>query len=265
MGGGAAAAARAHSPSYLLHFLVALLVISATLAMRSGPDSTLPVASHRPPDLEVGFCNSDGSGFYSEQPVDQLERWNLPFDNGTHLVINWKSSKLVSGRNVSSYLVDVKTSLPVLNMFVGPFGGFPQDVCAPGGSKARNAVNVEDTATKGTCVPYALDAHLRERRTAFEVPGALRTLAKLDVTVTVRGYGSHAPLGRPQESVPAVWWCKKYRKPDSTPRDHGAAQAEDRSAGRKTSRSNANANANGSTSGSSSPWWRKLIPKKTRS
>ena len=29
-------------------------------------------------DLEVGFCDSGGNGFYADQPADQLERWELP-------------------------------------------------------------------------------------------------------------------------------------------------------------------------------------------
>ena len=37
--------------------------------------------------LEVGFCESDGSGFSEVQPADQIERWTLPRDNGTHLEI----------------------------------------------------------------------------------------------------------------------------------------------------------------------------------
>ena len=35
--------------------------------------------------------------------------------------------------------------------------------------------------------------------TAFEVPTALRQLTRLDVEITVRGYGSLSPVGRPEE------------------------------------------------------------------
>ena len=161
--------------------------------------------------LEVGFCDGEGNGFLSEQPADQLERWELPYDNGTHLVINWRNDRRVSGRNVTAYHVDVKTSLPVLNFFVGTFGGFPQDVCAPGGSKARNAVNVEGSA--GTCVPYAKDSYNHPRLTAFEIPAALRKIASWDIVVTVRGYGAHAPVGAPASAaVPCQWWCHKYMR-----------------------------------------------------
>ena len=104
--------------------------------------------------LEVGFCDKNGDGFFRVQPNEQLERWQTPYDNGTHLVIKWKSDRRVSGRNVTSYYVNAATSIPILNLFVGTFGGFPQDICAPGGSKARNAVNVEGSA--GTCAHSAL-------------------------------------------------------------------------------------------------------------
>ena len=56
-----------------------------------------------------------------------MERWDLPYDNGTHLVIDWRNDRRVSGMNVSSYEVTVHTSLPILNWFVGIFGSFPQD------------------------------------------------------------------------------------------------------------------------------------------
>ena len=72
--------------------------------------------------MEVGFCDShSGGGFYLEQPRDQLERWTLPADNGTHLTIPWKPDRRACGLNVSSYFVDVKTSTPVLNFFMAVF------------------------------------------------------------------------------------------------------------------------------------------------
>lgn len=133
------------------------------------------------------------------------------YDNGTHLIIYWRNDRRVSGRNVSAYNVMVQTSIPVLNFFVGQFGGFPQDLCAPGGSKARDAVNVEGSV--GTCVPYAFNSHAQRRHTAFEIPAALRRMAAWDVTVTVRGYGSHSPPGRPKEATPCTWWCHRYQRP----------------------------------------------------
>ena len=170
----------------------------------------LPLAVLAAHTLEVGFCDKNGDGFFRVQPNEQLERWQTPYDNGTHLVIKWKSDRRVSGRNVTSYYVNAATSIPILNLFVGTFGGFPQDICAPGGSKARNAVNVEGSA--GTCAPYSHTAHFDQRLTAFEIPSALRTMASWDIVVTVRGYGSHAPLNLPSEATPCEWWCHKYRR-----------------------------------------------------
>jgi len=160
--------------------------------------------------LEVGFCNSDGSGFYLTQPAEHLERWQRPYDNGSHLVIHWHSDRRVSGRNISSYHVDVKTSVPVFNFFLDQFGGFPQDVCAPEGSKARDAVDVE--GDEGACVPYSRDAHTQPRTTAFPIPVALRSIAAFDVVVTARGWGSHAPIGKPGDATPCTFWCHKYRR-----------------------------------------------------
>ena len=106
------------------------------------------------PTLEIGFCDSNGNGLFKTQPADQMERWALPVDNTSHLVIDWRPDRRVSGRNVSSYHVDVKTSVPVLNWFVGAYGGFPQDLCAAEGSKARSAVDVCVSPGSVQCVPF---------------------------------------------------------------------------------------------------------------
>ena len=170
------------------------------------------------PNMEVGFCDShSGGGFYLEQPRDQLERWTLPADNGTHLTIPWKPDRRACGLNVSSYFVDVKTSTPVLNFFMGIFGSFPQDLCDPRGSKARDAVQVEESESGGTCSPYVSWGCPSSRFTAFEVPSALRQMAKMDVTVTVRAYGTLSPIGSPAKRTPAVFWCHKYRRAMSKP------------------------------------------------
>ena len=164
--------------------------------------------------VDVGFCASDGSGFFLEQPADHLERWNLPYDNGSHLVIDWRPDRRVCGRNVSSYFVDVSTSVPVLSFFARIFGSFPQDICAPGGSKARDAVDIEESV-EAACAPYpaAWDGCQSERQTSFAIPAALRTLSSWDVEVTVRGYGSHAPVGDAAAApTQCTWWCHKYRR-----------------------------------------------------
>jgi len=186
--------------------------------------------------VDVGFCASDGSGFFLEQPADHLERWNLPYDNGSHLVIDWRPDRRVCGRNVSSYFVDVSTSVPVLSFFARIFGSFPQDICAPGGSKARDAVDIEESV-EAACAPYppASDGCQSERQTSFAIPAALRTLSSWDVEVTVRGYGSHAAVGDAKGAPPTdcTWWCHKYRRAAPVGAG-GAGGADDAAAERST-------------------------------
>ena len=175
--------------------------------------------------VDVGFCASDGSGFFLEQPADHLERWNLPYDNGSHLVIDWRPDRRVCGRNVSSYFVDVSTSVPVLSFFARIFGSFPQDICAPGGSKARDAVDIEESV-EAACAPYppASDGCQSERQTSFAIPAALRTLSSWDVDVA---------KGAPPTQ--GTWWCHKYRRAAPVGAG-GAGGADDAAAERGTSR-----------------------------
>ena len=49
------------------------------------------------------------------------------------------------------------------------------------------------------CSPYTRGCTSWSRMTAFEVPTALRQLTRLDVEITVRGYGTLSPVGRPEE------------------------------------------------------------------
>ena len=55
------------------------------------------------------------------QPENQLERWELPIDNGTHLTILWRADKRACGYNVSAYKVDFWTSMPWLNRVASVF------------------------------------------------------------------------------------------------------------------------------------------------
>jgi len=93
-----------------------------------------------------------------------------------------------------------------------------QDICAPGGSQARNAVEVEGDETSGTCSPYPRFC-AEQRRTSFAIPSAMFALTAMDVEVTVSAFGSHAPVDRPDERVEGTWWCHKYRKRRDS--DHG--------------------------------------------
>ena len=52
-------------------------------------------------------------------------RWPL-----ADLVVNWTPARWACWHNVTTYLVDVKTSSSALNHFVDLFGRMPQDVCA---------------------------------------------------------------------------------------------------------------------------------------
>merc|ERR1712078_556002 len=82
-------------------------------------------------------------------------------------------------------------------------------MCDPRGSKAREATS----ASAPTCSLYEKSCEKNERLATFIVPRALRKLTLLDVEVTVRAYGSLAPLGKPQEKGErVVHWCHKYRK-----------------------------------------------------
>ena len=200
-------------PNFLAQTSLPPLVAPLPRDLTSSSSGVIGRAAQRDSNMQVGFCDSNGHGFYLEQPRDQLERWAMPIDNGTHLTIPWTPDRRSCGLNVSSYWVDVKTSTPVLNFFMGVFGSFPQDLCAPGGSKARDAVQVSEEAA-GTCSPYGWGC-TTPRTTAFEVPAALRQMTKMDVSITVRGYGSLSPLGRPHERTPCTFWCHAYRRAPS--------------------------------------------------
>ena len=84
-------------------------------------------------------------------------------------------------------------------------------LCAPGGSKARDAVNVQGSA--GTCTPYEADSHREQRQAAFEIPSVLRRLASWDMQVSARGYGTVHPIGKPEQVTRVTWWCHTYRGP----------------------------------------------------
>jgi len=205
--------ARLHEIDYMKSFLCGLCEADCDRPIVPMPGwASLTLLNAALASMEVGFCDDNGDGFYMQQPANHLERWQLPRDNGTHLLIQWKIDRRMANRNVSSYMADVKTSVPVLNLFVGTFGGFPQDICAAEGSKARNAVKTHEAVRHPTCSPYAWDAASVQRSTSFEIPDALRLMASWDVSVVVRAYGSHAPIGQPEAAVPCVWWCHTYRR-----------------------------------------------------
>ena len=177
-------------------FLIALLSFLVGF-LAPGTYNAAPSSAGQVQRFSVGFCNSDGSGFFDVQPDDQIERWQTPRDNGTHLEIDWKLAPRACGQNVSAYIVDVKTSTVFLNFFVDLFGRFPQDVCNLEGSKARTAVALEDGRPPNPCTPYPSFCGSTQRQTTFEIPKVLVHLTRLDIDVTIRAYGSYGPLNRP--------------------------------------------------------------------
>ena len=126
--------------------------------------------------IEIGFCDSAGNGFFTEQPADQLERWSLPKDNGSHVVVHWSAAKKACGLNITSYLVDVSSSLPLLDHATRFFGAFPQDICA-GDSKARKTVG-RKTVTKKPVTRTTV-----AKKTVTKKPVAKKTTAKKTAVV----------------------------------------------------------------------------------
>ena len=163
--------------------------------------------------VEVGFCDGGGHGFLPIQPIDQLERWALPVDNGSHLVINWRPDRRVCGLNVTSYFVGFASTLPLLDAAANIFGGFPQDICSPQ-SVARQSVAINGEANlPSTCSPYPLGCSALPRTSVVAIPQSLRALARFDVQVSIRAWGSVGPTGNPTaHSTPVTFWCHKYRR-----------------------------------------------------
>ena len=165
--------------------------------------------------IAIGFCDDNGDGFSTVQPAHHVEQWQLPVDNGTHLVIHWRPLRSVCGLNVTQYHVDVRTSSPFLNQFVAIFGKMPQDVCAPG-SIARGSVAVDNVQQgdggPSACTPY--ERYCDEPKvSAVLIARSLRALANLDVWVSVRAFGMVAPQGNARGKQRRVtFWCHKYRK-----------------------------------------------------
>ena len=69
-----------------LSFVAFLLIAVALFTWRT--QAAAPTTNHAGNRVAIGFCNSDGSGFFPVQPPDQLERWRPPRDNGTHLEVS---------------------------------------------------------------------------------------------------------------------------------------------------------------------------------
>lgn len=181
--------------------------------------------------FEIGFCNGFGEGYHMRQPDDQVERWELPFDNGTHLIVRWHAAKWACGRNITEYKVDVKTSSALVTAAINFFGRMPQDVCAHG-SVARSKLAVDGVATGNgptPCTPY--DCRVSTHESAVAIPSGLRWLAGWDITVAVVATGKMAPVrryGEPaRDEKPVVFWAHKYRKVPSVAQQGRAVGIEE--------------------------------------
>ena len=163
--------------------------------------------------VEIGFCDSTGRGFLPRQPDEQIERWTMPVDNGSHLLIDWWPDRRVCGLNVTEYFVGFSSTLPLLDAAASIFGVFPQDVCAVN-SKARRSLAIDGEADLDTaCSPYDDCRSQRRRTSVVPIPSALRALARFDVEVSIRAWGRTAPVGKPQAlGTPVTFWCHRYRR-----------------------------------------------------
>mmetsp|Transcript_7303 Transcript_7303/g.21416 ORF Transcript_7303/g.21416 Transcript_7303/m.21416 type:complete len:275 (+) Transcript_7303:32-856(+) len=165
--------------------------------------------------VQTGFCTDVANiETLGNQPEDQLERWDLPFVNSTHLVIRWAPSPALCGQVVESYVVSLNSSSRVFNLVLSVFGSFPQDTCAED-SPARAAASVGNGSRPvNPCGPY-------ERRCAHHVTETIVELhqyqwrafawAPNNLTVQASAYarlrGSAFSTAR---NVPL--WCISFRK-----------------------------------------------------
>ena len=162
--------------------------------------------------VEIGFCDAAGDGFLASQPDEQIERWTLPVDNGSHLLIDWWPHRRVCDLNVSEYVVGFSSTLPLLDAAASVFGVFPQDVCATD-SKARGSLVIDgESDLQSACSPYNDCRSQRRKTSAVPIPSVLRALARFDVEVSIRAWGTTHPIGDPARGVPVTFWCNRYRR-----------------------------------------------------
>ena len=56
--------------------------------------------------VEIGFCDGVGSGFYAEQPAEQVERWAPPLDNVARAGLSGYYPDITAIRILSRYYPD---------------------------------------------------------------------------------------------------------------------------------------------------------------
>lgn len=164
--------------------------------------------------VQAGFC-TDAAHIETgpEQPKNQLERWELPFVNATHVVIRWSPSAALCSRTIDRYEVNLNSSSRVFNMVLSAFGTFPQDAC-DAGSLARAAAKLGDgRQAVSPCGTYERRCSHAVTETIVEVYRAQWIAfgwAPENLTVQASGYGVlRQPYGGGKR-VPL--WCISFRK-----------------------------------------------------
>eukprot|EP00304_Pavlova_gyrans_P003517 CAMPEP_0206051126 /NCGR_PEP_ID=MMETSP1466-20131121/30747_1 /ASSEMBLY_ACC=CAM_ASM_001126 /TAXON_ID=44452 /ORGANISM="Pavlova gyrans, Strain CCMP608" /LENGTH=261 /DNA_ID=CAMNT_0053426249 /DNA_START=20 /DNA_END=805 /DNA_ORIENTATION=+ len=167
--------------------------------------------------VQAGFCN-DVSHIETldAQPHDQLERWELPFVNRTHLIIRWAPSPTLCGETVDSYVVTLNSSHRVFNLVLSVFGSFPQDTCAAD-SAARAAAKVGDgSRAVSPCGTYGRRCSHRVTETTVELHNyQWQGFSWAPHNLTVQASAYAMLRGRAFSAARKVpLWCISFRKYD---------------------------------------------------
>ncbi|KAG8467198.1 hypothetical protein KFE25_000514 [Diacronema lutheri] len=164
--------------------------------------------------VQAGFCTDVAHiDTRDAQPDEQLERWELPTVNATHLVIRWAPSAALCSQTIDEYVVSLNSSSRIFNMVLAAFGTFPQNACAAE-SPARAAATLGDgRRAVSPCGSY----ERRCTRTVTETIVEMKPYqwsafgwAPNNLTVQAAAYGAlRQPFGAGRR-VPL--WCISFRK-----------------------------------------------------
>ena len=180
--------------------------------------------------IEIGFCDSAGNGFFTEQPADQLEPGRC---QRTTARTWWCTGQRRRRRRAQHHvvLVDVSSSLP-LRTTRRASSARSRRTFAPAtarrayvGRKTDGAAHVE---LPSTCSPYPSACSKEQHLSAVPIPWALRFIARLDVVVTIRMYGTLAPVGRPSSGGRRLVLPQVRRKVDEAAATSNPAGGGDR-------------------------------------
>ena len=204
--------------------LFLLFAIGAVLPSASSLDEVTE-SSASMHGMSMEFC-SDSSGeagleSTTNQPTDQLERFEFYSVNRTHFHLQWRASPQLCGKNVTSYLVDVVSSSPIVNLALGWFGSFPQSTCDPD-SKSNNKIKTQNGTVPNACSPYSLRCNKRRRTSTVALPASLWPLVRFaNLQFRIRSVGTLARRveGEEKEEVAA---CQQTEDAE-LPSEHGEA------------------------------------------